>query len=178
MGLQALSSQQGGSGSRPPDVRGHRGVWGRALAAGTDGGTPKQGVPTPSGAEGMDPEGGRQTATVGHTDDPRPRGANGGHVRARSDLRGGLAAGATRLPTWEERSGSDQGSPETVGCGLYGSGRRGLERVLRQHSAPRTDAVRGPAGQRSASAAARQAVARSAGRGSRRTRTAGANDSQ
>src|SRR5262249_4363732 len=118
MGLQALSRQQGDSGSGPSDVRGHRGVWGRALAAGTGGGTPKQDVPTPSGAEGMDSEGGRQTATVGHTDDPRPRGANGSHARTRSDLRGGLAARATRLPTWEERSGSDQGSPEAAGCGL------------------------------------------------------------
>src|SRR6266436_535746 len=178
MGLQALPSQQGGSRSGPPDVRGHRGVWGRTVAGGTDGGTQKQDVPTPSGAEGMDSEGGRQTATVGHTDDPRPRGANGGHARARSDLRGGLAARATRLPTWQERSGSDQGGPETAGCGLYGSHRRGLERVFRQHSAPRTDAVRGSAGQRSAAAAAHQAVAGSAGRGDRRTRTAGANDSQ
>src|SRR5262249_40905908 len=177
-GLQALPRQQGGGGSGQPDVRGHRVVWGRALAAGTDGGTQKQDVPTPSGTEGMDPEGGRQTATVGHTDDPRPRGANGGHARARTDFRGGLAAGATRLPTWKERPGSDQGGPEAAECRLYGSGRCGLERVFRQHSAPRTDAVRGSAGQRSACAAAHQAVAGGAGRGNRRTRTAGTNDSQ
>src|SRR5262249_45947624 len=148
-------------------------VWSRALAAGTGGGTQEPGVPTPSGAKGMDPEAGRQTATVGDTDDPRSRGANGGHARARTDFRGGPAAGATRLPTWEKRSGGDQGGPETAGCGLYGSGRRGLERVFRQHSAPRTDAVRGSAGQRSASAAAHQSVAASAGRGNRRERADG-----
>ena len=52
-----------------------------------------------SGPEGMDPKGGWRTAAVGHTDDPRPRGANGGSARARTDLRGGPAARATRLPT-------------------------------------------------------------------------------
>ena len=57
-----------------------------------------------------------------------------------------------------ERSALDaiQAGPGIAGSGLYGSGRCGLERVFRQHSAPRTDEVRGPSDQRPAHASAHQ----------------------
>src|SRR5262245_60955589 len=55
MGLQTLPREQRGSGRRQPDVRGHRSVWDRTLAAGIDGGTQEQDVPGQSGTEGMDP---------------------------------------------------------------------------------------------------------------------------
>ena len=65
-----------------------------------------------------------------------------------------------------------------AGSRLYGSGRCGLERLLRQHSARRTDEVGGSSGQRSAPAASDQDVAGSAGRGNRRARADAANDPQ
>ena len=71
-----------------------------------------------------------------------------------------------------------QAGARAAGSGLYGSGRCGLERVLRQHPARRTDEVGGSAGQRSAPAASDQDVAGSAGRGDRRARADAANDPQ
>src|SRR5271168_3338263 len=58
-------------------------------------------------------------------------------------------------------AGVDGRGPGVAGSGLYGSGRCGPERVFRQHSAPRTDEVRGSANQRWAHAASAQDVARS-----------------
>ena len=43
-------------------------------------------------ATGVDPEGGRQTASAGNPDDPRPRGADGVRTRRGADLRRGPAA--------------------------------------------------------------------------------------
>ena len=63
----------------------------------------------------------------------------------------------------KSRSGRHPGGPGIAERGPYGSGRRGLERVLRQHSAPRTEAVRGSANQRSAHASAHCSMAGGAG---------------
>ena len=116
----------------------------------------------------MDPEAGRQTASAGDTHDPRPRGADGGGAGLGTDLRGGPAAGATRLPPRPQCLGRGQASPRAAERGLYGRGRCGLERVLRQHPARRTDEVGGTSDQRSAAAASGEDVAGSAGRGNRR----------
>ena len=70
------------------------------------------------------------------------------------------------------------GRSKAAGSRLYGGGRCGLERLLRQHPAPRTDEVGGASGQRSASAASAQDVAGSAGRGNRRAGRTAANDPQ
>src|SRR5271169_6715497 len=86
--LRTLQSQQRCSGSGRPIVRGHRGVWGETLAGGTGEGTPGQDVSAQSGEAGVDPETGWETATVGDTDDPRPRGTDGGSGDSRTDLRG------------------------------------------------------------------------------------------
>src|SRR5205814_6472662 len=68
--LRTLQSQPRRGGSGRPDVRGHRSVGRAELAGGTGEGTQGQDVPGRSGQAGVDPEGGRPTATVGHTDDP------------------------------------------------------------------------------------------------------------
>ena len=65
-----------------------------------------------------------------------------------------------------------------LNTGLYGSGRCGLERVFRQHSARRTDEVGGPTHQRPAPAASAQDVAGSAGGRNGRAWAEAANDPQ
>jgi hypothetical protein len=42
-------------------------------------------------------------ATVGHSNDPRPRSSDGGVARPRTDLRGRHAVGAVRLPSRANR---------------------------------------------------------------------------
>ena len=108
--------------------------------------------------------GGRGSA-LGCAHDPRPRGADGGGAGPGADLRRGPAAGATRLPSRPRRPPGGAGGARLAGSRLYGSSRRGLERVFRQHPAPRTDEVRGSPDQRPAPAASDQDVAGSAGRG-------------
>src|SRR2546428_157109 len=55
---------------------------------------------------------GRETATVGHPNDTRPSGSDGGVVGDRTDLRNRPAAGAVRLPGEPECSRrSARGTP-------------------------------------------------------------------
>ena len=145
----------GGSGSGRPDVRGHRGRTGWTKWLGELAEELKnEDVSTPSGPAGMDPEGRWEAATAGDPDDPGPSGADGGGAGPRTDLRGGPAAGAIRLPGRSKRAlDAVRSGAGTAGSGLYGSGRRGLERLFRQHPARRTDEVGGSADQSTARAA-------------------------
>ena len=110
-----------------------------------------------------------KTAAVGHSDDPGPRGADGGGAGPGADLRGRPAAGAIRLPAGAQRAGRGAGGPRACwSTGHREGGGRGLERVLRQHSARGTDEVGGAARQRPAAAASDQDVAGGAGGRDRR----------
>ena len=80
-----------------PDVRGHRGVRGGAVAGRTGGRTEESNVSTAAGAAGVDPQAGWQAAAVRNSDDPGSGGADGGGAGSRTDLRGRPAAGTVRL---------------------------------------------------------------------------------
>ena len=152
-------ANDGRTGSGRPDVRGHRGVRRGAVAGRTGGRTEEEDVSAASRPAGVDSEAGRQAAAVGHSDDPRPRGADGGGAGLGADLRGRPAAGAIRLPAGRSALDAVAQVHSAGPHGAYGGGRCGPERVLRQHPARRTDEVGGPAGQRPARAASDQDVA-------------------
>ena len=105
-----LGQRRGGGGGRP-DVRGHREVRGGTVAGRTDGGTQEEDVSSAAGPAGVHPQAGREAAAVGHSDDPRSRGADGGRVGSRADLRGRPATGAVRLPAGPQRLGRRSAGP-------------------------------------------------------------------
>ena len=85
------------------------------------------------GASRLHPEIGWQTAAAGDRNDSRSRGADGGGAGPGADLRGGPGAGATRLSGRAQRPGRRQAGPRAAQLGAYGSRRRGLVGLLRQH---------------------------------------------
>src|SRR5258708_5847211 len=176
--LRPLPCQRRGRRGGWPDVHGHRDVRRADLAGRTGTRTEREDVSTPGSAAGVDTQGGRLAASVRNPPYLHPRGADGCGAGPRTDFRGRSAAGAVRLPGWTQRPGGGAGSPGLARSRLYGGGRRGLERVFRQHPSHRTDEVGGSAGQRPASTTSAEDVATSAGRGNRRTRAGAANDTQ
>ena len=150
----------------------------RTVAGRTGGRTQEEDVSSAAGPAGVHSQAGREAEAVGHSDGSGSCGADGGRVGSWTDLRGRPATGAVCLPAGPQRVGCRPAGPRLAEDGAYGGGRRGPERVLRQHPARRTDEVGGPSRQRSAPAASDQDVAGSAGGRSRRAWPEAADDPQ
>src|SRR5664279_2791302 len=106
-----LQGQWRSGGSRRSELCGHRGVWSGAVVGRTDGRTEESNVSTTSGAAGVYPQAGRKTAAVRGAHYPRSDRGNGGGSRARTNFRGGSAAGTVRLSTRPQRTGRRKASP-------------------------------------------------------------------
>ena len=177
-GLRALPEERRRRRHRRAEVRRHRGVRCAEVAGRTGARAQRQELSSAGRAAGLHSEAGRQAATVGDTDDQRSRGADGGGAGLGADLRGRSAAGAIRVSSQPQRTGSGGQSAQSAEHGTYGGGGRRLERLLRQHSARRVDEVGGPSGERQAPAASDQDVAGGTGGRDRRSRQAPSNDPQ
>src|SRR6201987_3455400 len=123
--------------------------------------------PAPVRRGGVSKPGGGGRAAARHPDDPGPGGANRGQAGAGADLRGGPRSRGPWLSAWAERGRCDQGGARDGLPGLHRCGGRRSVEVLRHDPASGVDAVGGAAGRRPACPAADQAVAQSAGRGTR-----------
>ena len=159
-----------------PDVRGHRGVrrmkWLDELAEELQ----NEDVSSAAGAAGVHPQAGwtssgrwgsRRSGTAwcrwrrcwSWSRSSRPTCSRSNTPTARNAVR------------W-----TPSGRSTAAAIGAYGGGRRGFDRLLRQHPARRVDEIGGPAHQRSAHVAADQDVAGSAGGRDRRAGSQASND--
>src|SRR5260370_18804427 len=146
---------------------------------GRRGGSSAQANVSSAGREGgVHSQAGRRGAAVGYPDDQGSGGADGCLVGLGADLRGRLAAGATRLPSWAKCAGRCAEGAGAFAIGAYGSGGRGLERILRQHSPRRPDEIGGPSRQRWSPAGPDEGLVGNTGGRAGRTCPDASNDTQ
>ena len=136
-----------------------------SMVGGLARGTGLEDVPARSGAAGDDPEAGWRRATARHSNDPGSGGPSRRQARAGTDLRGGLRGQCLRLSSRTRGGGRSQGSAPACLPGLHRRGRRRLVSLLRFNSTRRTPEVSSSSHRGPARAAADQAVAESADRG-------------
>src|ERR1700675_2750346 len=135
--------QQGRTGGGRPGLRGHRSVWGRAVAGRT--GACAQGGDIPTGADQtrVHTEGQWQTQTVGHLDRAGSGLHDGSDAGAGADLRSRPSTGNLRLPRWAQRPAGRRGGGGTAVPWPSGSRGRRPRGLLREHSARRPTKVGG-----------------------------------
>ena len=140
-------------GRRWSDVRGHPSVWrdevvgcGHTRSAWVGGRTQNENVSRESGAAdqpavgALHSQAGWQTEAVGHPHDQRSCVTDGGSSGLGANLRGGPAAGTTRLPTGTQRIGCGSPSPLADQHRTYGSDRRRFVWLLRYDPTRRSHA--------------------------------------
>src|SRR5208282_3326342 len=135
--LCSVPLQQGRAGRRPSGLRGHRGVWGGAMAGRTGACAQAGDLPTGPYQASVHTESQRQTQAAGHLN----RAGSGLHdssdAGAGADLRSRPSTGNLRLPRWAQRPAGRCGGGGAAVPWPPGRRRRRPRGLLRKHSTRR-----------------------------------------
>src|SRR6478752_984503 len=149
----ARGAEQGRRGRRRDDRRTARGVPSGTVAAHPRGGAQRR-VPTPTRAEGGDPEAGRgRDADAGNTDGARTTTSASPTPATASYLRPDLLGRQLRLPTRAGNASRARANSRAYCDGEAVGGGSGSREILRPSEPRRLDGARGEAGEGQASAA-------------------------
>src|SRR5216684_4646798 len=126
-----VTGANGGLGTyATQNLRGHRGVWKRAMVGRTGARAEKSNLSTTARAAGVHTQTGRETAAVRGTRYPRSGSGNGGSFGSRTHIRVRSAAGTVRLSARPQRTGRSTARPQADQYWPWRNRRRRSQQLL------------------------------------------------